>query len=141
MLVTMHATIMVFFVIMPLLIGVFGNFLIPLKIGAPDMAFPFFNELSFWLFFLSGVIVLSGFWSEEVTNTWHHFLNYFFNVPMSPPDTGGAAAGGWTSYAPLSSNRCATTPRTKTDSRRGPSVSSSTVWRPSRARSTTSRPS
>ncbi len=80
MLVTMHATIMVFFVIMPLLIGVFGNFLIPLKIGAPDMAFPFFNELSFWLFALSGVIMLSGFFG-----------------------TGGAAAGGWTSYAPLSS--------------------------------------
>ena len=69
MLVTMHATIMVFFVIMPLLIGVFGNFLIPLKIGAPDMAFPFFNELSFWMFAISGVIVLSGFWSAEVTGT------------------------------------------------------------------------
>ena len=80
MLVTMHASIMVFFVVMPLLIGVFGNFLIPLKIGAPDMAFPFFNELSFWLFMLSGIIVVSGFFGE-----------------------GGAAAGGWTSYAPLSS--------------------------------------
>jgi cytochrome c oxidase subunit 1 len=79
MLVTMHATIMVFFVVMPLLIGVFGNFLIPLKIGAPDMAFPFFNELSFWLFLLSGFIMLSSFFVH-----------------------GGAAAGGWTSYAPLS---------------------------------------
>ena len=82
MLVTMHATIMVFFVIMPLLIGVFGNFLIPLKIGAPDMAFPFFNELSFWLFLLSGVIMVSSFFA-----------------PL------GAAQSGWTSYAPLSSVR------------------------------------
>jgi cytochrome c oxidase subunit 1 len=81
MLVTMHATVMVFLVIMPLLIGVFGNFLIPLKIGAPDMAFPFFNALSFWLFFVSGGIIL-----------------YSFFVP------GGPAAGGWTSYAPLSTN-------------------------------------
>ena len=82
MLVTMHATIMVFFVIMPLLIGVFGNFLIPLKIGAPDMAFPFFNELSFWMFAMSGVIVLSGFWSGEVTNTWHHLADRLFQVTM-----------------------------------------------------------
>ncbi|MBV9657500.1 MAG: cbb3-type cytochrome c oxidase subunit I [Verrucomicrobia bacterium] len=78
-LVTMHATIMIFLAIMPILIGVFGNFLIPLKIGAPDMAFPFFNALSFWLFFVSGIIMLASFF-----------------VP------GGAAAGGWTSYAPLS---------------------------------------
>ena len=99
MLVTMHATLMVFFVIMPLLIGVFGNFLIPLKIGAGDMAFPFFNELSFWLFALSGVIVLSGFWSGEVTSIWHQLIG-----SNLPPDTGGAAAGGWTSYAPLSSD-------------------------------------
>ena len=100
MLVTMHATIMVFFVIMPLLIGVFGNFLIPLKIGAPDMAFPFFNELSFWMFALSGVIVLSGFWSGEVTGTYH----WLIGDHTTPPDLGGAAAGGWTSYAPLSSD-------------------------------------
>src|SRR5258707_956570 len=77
---TMHATVMVFLVIMPLLIGVFGNFLIPLKIGAPDMAFPFFNALSYWLFLLSGVILLSSFFAPT-----------------------GFPASGWTSYAPLSS--------------------------------------
>ncbi len=80
-LVTMHATVMIFLAIMPLLIGAFGNFLIPLKIGAPDMAFPFFNALSFWLFFVSGVIMLASF-----------FVNH------------GAPGGGWTSYAPLSTN-------------------------------------
>ena len=79
-LVTMHGTILVFFVAMPLLIGVFGNFLIPLKIGAGDMAFPALNELSYWLFALSGIIMLSSFW-----------------VP------GGAPGTGWTAYAPLSS--------------------------------------
>ena len=79
-LVTMHGTILVFFVAMPLLIGVFGNFLIPLKIGAGDMAFPALNELSYWLFALSGIIMLGSFW-----------------VP------GGAPGTGWTAYAPLSS--------------------------------------
>lgn len=80
MLVTMHATVMVFFVVMPLLIGAFGNYLIPLKIGAGDMAFPLLNELSYWLYALSGVIVLAAFF-----------------VP------GGGPASGWTAYAPLSS--------------------------------------
>jgi cytochrome c oxidase subunit I len=78
---TMHATVMVFLVVMPLLVGVFGNFLIPLKIGAPDMAFPFFNALSFWLFFLSGIVLLGSFFAPN-----------------------GFAAAGWTSYAPLSSH-------------------------------------
>jgi len=81
MLVTMHATIMVFFVIMPLLIGCFGNFLIPLQIGARDMAFPLLNEISYWLYFLSGCIILSAFF-----------------VP------GGGPASGWTAYAPLSAH-------------------------------------
>jgi cytochrome c oxidase subunit 1 len=77
---TMHATIMVFFVIMPILAGGFGNYLIPLMIGARDMAFPVLNMLSFWVAVVSGVIMLAGFWVE-----------------------GGHAAAGWTSYAPLSS--------------------------------------
>jgi cytochrome c oxidase subunit I len=66
-LVTMHATVMVFLVMMPLLVGVFGNFVIPLKIGARDMAFPFFNALSFWLLFVSGIVLLSGFFVPERT--------------------------------------------------------------------------
>src|SRR5258708_5973484 len=78
---TMHATVMVFLVVMPLLVGVFGNFLIPLEIGAPDMAFPFFNALSFWLFFTSGVVLLASFFAPN-----------------------GMPASGWTSYAPLSSH-------------------------------------
>lgn len=79
MLVTMHATIMVFFVVMPLLIGAFGNFLIPLQIGAGDMAFPLLNELSYWLYVVSGFVILAAFF-----------------VP------GGAPGTGWTAYAPLS---------------------------------------
>ncbi len=56
-LVTMHGTFMVFFAIMPLLVGVFANFLIPLKIGAPDMAFPRLNMWSFWLMIPAGAIM------------------------------------------------------------------------------------
>src|SRR5216117_4328125 len=76
---TMHATIMIFFVVMPILAGSFGNFCIPLMIGARDMAFPTLNMLSFWTTFTAGIIMLVGFF-----------------VP------GGHAAAGWTSYAPLS---------------------------------------
>ena len=78
-LVTMHGTIMVFFVAMPLLLAVFGNFLIPLMIGARDMAFPRLNMLSVWVFALASVVL---------------FVSFF--VP------GGAAAAGWTGYPPLS---------------------------------------
>jgi heme/copper-type cytochrome/quinol oxidase subunit 1 len=76
---SMHATIMIFFVIIPLLVGTFGNYLIPLKIGAGDMAFPFLNGMAFWSALPAGTIMLAGF-----------FL------------PGGAAAAGWTSYPPLS---------------------------------------
>src|SRR3954464_11923637 len=76
---SMHASIMIFFVIIPLLVGTFGNYLIPLKIGAGDMAFPFLNGLAFWSAVPAGTVMLTGF-----------FL------------AGGAAAAGWTSYPPLS---------------------------------------
>jgi cytochrome c oxidase subunit 1 len=77
--VTMHGTFMVFFAIMPLLVGVYANYLIPLKIGAPDMAFPRINMASFWIALVAGIIMVAGFFV-----------------------TGGHAAAGWTSYAPLS---------------------------------------
>ncbi|HEY7087474.1 MAG TPA: cbb3-type cytochrome c oxidase subunit I [Tepidisphaeraceae bacterium] len=79
MVMTMHATIMIFFVIIVLLVGTFGNYLIPLKIGAGDMAFPFLNGLAFWSALPAGAIMLAGFFVH-----------------------GNAASAGWTSYPPLS---------------------------------------
>ena len=78
-LVTMHGTIMVFFVLTAGLSGTFSNFLIPLQIGARDMASGFMNMLSYWFFFLSSVIM---------------FISLFLET--------GPAAGGWTVYPPLS---------------------------------------
>ncbi|MGL1885662.1 MAG: cbb3-type cytochrome c oxidase subunit I [Reichenbachiella sp.] len=78
-LVTMHGTIMVFFVLTAGLSGTFSNFLIPLQIGARDMASGFMNMLSYWFFFLSSVIM---------------FISLFIST--------GPAAGGWTIYPPLS---------------------------------------
>ena len=75
----MHGTIMVFLGVVPLAVGAFGNYLIPLQIGAPDMAFPRLNLASYWFYFAGGVVMLASFF-----------------VP------GGAANNGWTSYAPLS---------------------------------------
>lgn len=74
----MHGTIMVFLGVVPLAVGGFGNFVLPLQIGAQDMAFPRLNMASYWVFFLGGVTMLGS-----------------FLVP------GGAAQSGWTSYAPL----------------------------------------
>jgi cytochrome c oxidase subunit 1 len=79
MLFTMHATVMIFLVIIPILAGAFGNFLIPLMIGAEDMAFPTLNMLSYWFM-------------------WPAFLSFgasFFAA-------GGGPSSGWTSYTPLS---------------------------------------
>ncbi len=77
-LVSMHGTFMVFFAIMPLLVGVYANFLIPLKIGTHDMAFPRINMASFWLALLAGLIMTASFF-----------------VPNGP------IRSGWTNYAPL----------------------------------------
>jgi cytochrome c oxidase subunit 1 len=76
---TMHATVMIFFVIIPILAGAFGNYLIPLMIGADDMAFPTLNMLSYWFMWPAFICIgLSFLW---------------------PPY---GAGGGWTSYPPLS---------------------------------------
>jgi cytochrome c oxidase subunit 1 len=78
-LVTMHGTIIVFFVLTAGLSGTFSNFLIPLQIGARDMAAPFMNMLSFWFFVLSSLVMT---------------ISLFVQT--------GPAAGGWTIYPPLS---------------------------------------
>jgi cytochrome c oxidase subunit 1 len=75
----MHGTIMVFMGVVPLAVGGFGNYVLPLQIGAPDMAFPKLNMASYWVFLPGGVIMLASFFAD-----------------------GGAAQSGWTSYAPLS---------------------------------------
>ncbi|MBB3054924.1 cytochrome c oxidase subunit I [Mucilaginibacter gotjawali] len=78
-LVTIHGTIMVFFVLTAGLSGTFANLLIPLQIGARDMASPFVNMLSYWFFLIASIIMVSAFFVEK-----------------------GPASGGWTIYPPLS---------------------------------------
>jgi len=75
----MHGTIMIFLGVVPLAVGAFGNYLVPLQVGACDMAFPRLNMMSYWVYFVGGVIMIASF-----------FL------------PGGAAQSGWTSYPPLS---------------------------------------
>ncbi len=77
----MHGTIMVFLAIVPLAVGAFGNYLVPLQIGANDMAFPRLNMASYQVYFLGGVIMFTSFF-----------------IP------GGAAQAGWTSYSPLATS-------------------------------------
>lgn len=76
---TMHGLVMVFFVIIPLIVGAFGNFLIPLHVGARDVAFPLLNALSYWLYLPSGLLMFAAFFVDK-----------------------GAASAGWTGYPPLS---------------------------------------
>ncbi len=75
----MHGTIMIFLGVVPLGVGAFGNYLVPLQIGAPDMAFPRINMASYWCYFVGGIVMLLT-----------------FLVPGGPPNS------GWTSYPPLS---------------------------------------
>ena len=75
----MHGTIMIFLGVVPLAVGGFGNYVLPLQIGAPDMAFPKLNMMSYWSYFVGGVVMLSSFFVS-----------------------GGSAQSGWTSYPPLS---------------------------------------
>src|SRR5205085_3970752 len=75
----MHGTIMVFLAIVPLAVGAFGNYVVPLQIGAPDMAFPKLNMASYWCYLPGGLIMLGSFALKD-----------------------GTAASGWTSYPPLS---------------------------------------
>src|SRR6266702_1995955 len=78
-LLTMHGTIMVFFVLTTAPQGGFGNYFLPIQLGAPDMAFPVLNMLSFWTTFLGFLVLVAAFFV-----------------------TGGAPLHGWTGYAPLS---------------------------------------
>lgn len=82
MLFTMHGSIMIFVVIIPMMLGAFANYLIPLQIGYKDMAFPTLNMLSYWIM-------------------WPGFLFFLMSFFVE----GGAAAGGWTSYPTLSAIR------------------------------------
>ncbi len=102
-LITAHALLMVFFMIMPALIGGFGNWFLPLQIGAPDMAFPRLNNISFWLLIPGFLLLMMGalwpfdwgsIFSDMGSEAWKGLPSYY--------DTAGGPGTGWTIYPPLS---------------------------------------
>jgi cytochrome c oxidase subunit 1 len=98
-LVTMHGTIMVFFVLTTAPQGGFGNYFLPIQIGAEDMAFPFLNMMSFWVTFVGFIVILSAIFVEGNTTIATSALGVWLG--------GGSGStvgpiGGWTGYAPLS---------------------------------------
>ncbi|HXW83470.1 MAG TPA: cytochrome c oxidase subunit I [Candidatus Binataceae bacterium] len=73
---TMHGTTMIFLVLMPLELGTFANFMIPLQIGARDVAFPRINALSFWFFIMGGIMLhLGWFWGGLPNDGWFAYAN------------------------------------------------------------------
>ena len=78
-LMTMHGTIMVFFVLTTAPFAAFGNFFLPIQVGAEDMPFPHFNMMSFWVTFVGFLVLVASFFVGD-----------------------GPTLGGWTQYAPLS---------------------------------------
>ncbi|HEY3041345.1 MAG TPA: cbb3-type cytochrome c oxidase subunit I [Pyrinomonadaceae bacterium] len=98
-LVTMHGTIMVFFVLTTAPQGGFGNYFLPIQIGAEDMAFPFLNMMSFWVTFVGFIVILAAIFVEGNSTIANSALGLWLG--------GGSGStvgpiGGWTGYAPLS---------------------------------------
>src|SRR2546426_22420 len=100
-LVTMHGTIMVFFVLTTAPQGGFGNYFLPMQIGADDMAFPFLNMMSFWVTFIGFVVLLTAIFAEG-----NQAIGAWFSKLGESAFGGGSGTvgpiGGWTGYAPLS---------------------------------------
>ncbi len=105
-LVTMHGTIMVFFVLTTAPQGGFGNYFLPIQIGAEDMAFPTLNMLSFWVTFVGFIVILLAIFAEgnATVGGWFSKLGETLHSPEAWAGGSGTIGpiGGWTGYPPLS---------------------------------------